>query len=733
MIKRALLTLIVLYTIIAGATYNGILAPELRLIDVIMVVVVLLGWMVWRRRWTWYRTPLDWAIVLWICAFAFSLITNLDSWRRIVIGLWFIALYIGTWYLLYDVFANGALKRLWLIDALLMSGVPVVFVGYAQVENALVNQMPLPRPVGTLGNANALAAFLVMLLPFIAGRLYKVKTVPMRVLLAVYGLAALGLLVLSFSRGGWIAGAVALAVWVGLSLPLAKWWAQISLSGRIVIGLLVMCIAAVSTYFVLASFGIVGRSVELRTWIYQTALRLFAEHPLTGTGLFTFGAGLARLNSLPPQEPHSHAHNLILNVAAEMGIVGLLALALTTFVVVQLAHRNRRDPLAAMAVASFAGFAVHQMFDMPIMMPMLALLALVILSLIVPTESRPIRARWPWVLSAVGGFMLAVSGVWNAVNYSNYVGALRTGLGSGEYGVAAARLQPLIDGDPASAIYEQQRGMLLGLQATAGEPQAAQDGAVSFERFTNLEPSYASGFANLAALDEQIGKLNEAAAAMREAILLAPQWSLVYRAGVYIEAAGDATEALDVYRQVLRIYPDVSLLPDWNASPVRRAIPINTNSLSPLAQTVLALENGGVAQQIWTAFPEHTLDVSRYHIVALMLALARGDQNSARSELQAAQHSALTYVDRSWSYLGMALLDPSQVEMALANAREALTLGPADPDWELGQNIAYIQFLQVAIPRQFLPQVGYSEIDAVLTHLLYSPDALSKLRAASRE
>ncbi len=66
----------------------------------------------------------------------------------------------------------------------------------------------------------------------------------------------------------------------------------------------------------------------------------------------------------------------------------------------------------------------------------------------------------------------------------------------------------------------------------------------------------------------------------------------------------------------------------------------------------------------------------------------------------------------------------------VAAAQKALEIAPTGGDWELGANIAYIQYLQLAIPRQFLPQVGYSEVDLSLMHLLNDADALAKLRAA---
>ena len=730
MLKRAALIVLVAYTILLGATFDGVLNSTRRLVDVLLFGAITILWLIARRRWHWHRTPLDGAILLWCLAFLVSLTANAVSWRRIVIALWFMSTYIVVWYLLQDALANGALRRAWLVDALLIAGVPAVFVGCAQIELALTRGQPLLRPVGTLGNANALAAFLVALLPFIAGRFAKARTPLARVLFGFYGVAVLVLLGFTFSRGGWIGAAVALAVWIFLSFPMFRLWADLPRPRKIsVVGVLAVG-ALLGAFVIIKSLDLGGRGLEFRTWIYETAIRLFADRPLTGYGLFTFGAGLSRLNSLPPLEPHSHAHDVVLNVAAELGVIGLVALVLTTWAIVR--HlRKPSDPIAVMAVAAFAGFAAHQLLDMPVMMPSIALVALLLLVLAMPAQVPVNRGRWQPVLISVASLGLFIMGLWAALQYGQYIAALSDGIASGDYQTAAERLTELSKADPALAIYPEQRGILLGLAAAAGDVPSAQEAAASFAQFVQMEPSYVTGWANVAALYEQLGDFRKAADAMSHAAQLAPHsWSLLYRSGNYAEAAGD-TSALSLYHQLLSLNYDVALLPDWKDTVLRRGIPISEERYSSLAQTILLLIRGETseAQRTWKAYAGHTLDASSYHTVALMLAQAQGDPSSAAQEFRDAQNVAQTRNDRGWTHLGAALLNSEQFQPEIAAAKAALEVVQTESDWSFGANIGYLQYLRLTIPRQFLPQVGFTDVEPVLLYLLSDNDALSDLAA----
>ncbi|MEP7290964.1 MAG: O-antigen ligase family protein [Chloroflexota bacterium] len=737
-LPRFLIALLILYSILAGGTFDGILNAQRRTQSVIVLGVVVVTWLAirWRSKFRWHHTPLDLPILLWVAAFAVSLLANAESWRRIAIGLWYVGLYIGVWYVLQDALANHKLRREWLVDALLIAGVPVGFVGFAQVELALTSGLALPRPVGTLGNANALAGFLVLLLPFAAGRLMLARTPLTRMLLAVYSVAILLLLLLSFSRGGWLGAGVALVVWASLRFPLSKWWGKRRRRYKLALVAAGILIAAGGLLVVVQSFGLGGRGLDLRAWIYETALHMIGERPLTGSGLFTFGAGLARLNSLPPFEPHSHAHNILLNVAAELGIVGVLALVLTAWVILRAALRLRHtpDPIAVMGFAAFAGFAAHQMVDLPAMMPALALFAFIALALFVLPGAEVVRsrARWQPALVAALALLLTATGIWSALQYSSLVAALSDGIGRGDYRAAAERIEALSESDPALAIYPQQAGMLLGLAAADGDADAARAAVEQFRRYTRLEPSYASGWANLAAMYFANGDLTPAADAMRKAVDLAPQsGSLVYRYGVYSEAANDALNARAAYTHLLALNPDAPILPDWDQSPLRREVASGDRTLSPYARAILLLESGDLsdARALWSE-GGYVGDYSNVHVVQMIFALADGNHALAEAELQAASRAAADRSARAWVYLGAALLDPANFDAQIASARLALEVAPTAIDWELGQNINYIQYLSLAIPRQFLPQVGYIIDDTALLRLLGSTDGLRALRAA---
>jgi O-Antigen ligase len=170
-------------------------------------------------------------------------------------------------------------------------------------------------------------------------------------------------------------------------------WSALALLG----GVFLVAVAA----GLLASGGGVGGAAQTvaearvnlaspdRTGALHAAFRLVAQHPLTGTG---------------PRQPdlrwkgHDHGsqlyayvHNEYLQITAELGLVGLVLLAILLVAIACMLWRARPTSRAtttttwAGVVAAAAAFAVHSGFDFVWHLPAIALTMTLLVGLVLPT------------------------------------------------------------------------------------------------------------------------------------------------------------------------------------------------------------------------------------------------------------------------------------------------------------------------------------------------------------
>jgi O-antigen ligase len=731
MLTRPFFIALVCYLLNLGATFNGVFLPDVAAMTLPLMAVLLILWLLarWRSRWKWYQPPLYAALFVWSAAIALSLLSNAGDWRRILIGVWYAGVYLLVWYILSDALANNAIKRTTLIDSLLVAGVILLIVGYWQLFNVITNgwRYPglfgLPRPTSIVGNPNSLAAILVVMIGFAAGRWLSVSSHLWRLILAVYLIATLLLMVLTYSRGGWIGAAAALAVVFGL------WMLQRGLRSYQQIRrafvrqrpLIRAAVAGAATVILLAgmmagvilmnSFNETGRSAELRTYIWETALTLFREKPITGHGLFTFGKGLERLNSSPPVTPHSHAHNLPLNVLAELGLVGGVALILSValaFHAIRLnwkASGDRERAILIPGIAGAVGFGGHHLFDMPMVMPAIALTGLLALMAAV-SPAHPEPMRWAWrrighgVALAGMGIVLIAAGWWSSRVYADYVRIVF--LEGGDYADTAQRMQPVLQADPEMAIYHWQQAILYGLAAAENDQYASLSEA-AFERFVQREPQNAMAWANIAALRWQQGEI--ALEAFEHALTLAPEsWQLALVVGQRAEQAQDTDRACRAYQQAVEIEPMVYFHPVITSA---GAVCSGEFAQSAAAYTAMLQSPG-------------TIEIES-PVAALVLDalddLQRGDRDEALRNLQLAENALYSddMENLAWLRFGQA----KYADEGFEEVRQMLTVEGIEPDYRTGINIARSQFLREIWPRQFLPQVGYESGDPLLVRLLW--------------
>jgi putative inorganic carbon (HCO3(-)) transporter len=754
LLVRTALAVLGTYAVLGGATGSGLLTPQYRMMTLAFIALVAAGWLLvrWRRGWTWHQTPLDIALLLWILAVGLSLLVNLDSWRRIAIGVGFALVYLGLWYIAQDAIANKGLKRQALIEALLIAGLVVLLFGAVQLLGSFklvgFRLADIPRLASTLDNPNFLGAFLMLLIPLTIGYLLTVRSRAARILLGTYIALALALLFITQSRAAWIGTAVSLGMLVILLLAhhnmlsatrLKAWWRAQSLAIRTIVsgaGVLIVVAGIGMSLWLIHSLSMPGRTVDLRTYIYDAAFQMFQKKPLTGYGLFTFGRGLTKLASTPPYTPHNSAHNLPLNVAAELGLFGLLALLVTAVLVVWAMWRNWRTSggsqriLLSGAIAASTGLAVDHLLDYPTTLtPVVAIVAILTLVLatapLTPRPVMPIRGRIQTVLLAGVCAALLVVGFWNTGIYADYVSVLRdSAQGSDPLGVAR-RLQQVIDADPDMPIYSLYQGYFFGLAANGGDMTAAREGVTAYRRFCDLEPYYAPAWADLGALYWQLGQQKEAIGAMEKAAKLAPlAWNLQYVLGTYYEATGAMEDASRSYRDALNTYPDASLYAEWQQTGFRRGLARENAGYSIQARVVQLLNAGKAneARQLWEALPPGESGLASNRIISGILALDAGDRQAAVDQLALAEKATPDAPNDPWIHLGTAYLarfdgNKAGAQNELDAIQNSLLAGSGGIDDRISA-IAYAQFWSVGLRQYFLPQVFAPPTDAVFMSLL---------------
>lgn len=549
-----------------GATFHGTVIPDSQPLTFGLIALSLMLWLANRRggRWRWRVSSLDATLPLWAIAIVASSIANPETASRSAIGLWFVLLYVGTWYVLHDLVTNYAAAREWLIDGLLSAGILLMLFSLLQM---LMSGRWL-QPVSLIGNANALGTVMLVVVPIAIGRMLATSRLLFGIIWAAYATSAVAIVMLTLSRGAWLGLIAAVCTLLVLYLQgrnllsigqLRRRWRTLGLTSRRFIfagATIAVLVVGLLLGLVLNSFSIRERRAELRGEIWVSALLQFAEKPLTGRGLFTFGYHYNRHVSVPPALAYAHAHSLPLNIAAELGILGIVVLVVTVSRVVGSFRRawsirasEDRIPLLRNA-AAIVGFGVHHIFDTTSMMPAVALLGLLLLvTLPAPEDKLAMVTRGRRFALQTGTAVLWIAVIffgWRGSEVNRrYLQALRlsdygaTGRTAEEvesaYRNALSIMDEVVAREPEMPAYLQQQAFLSGLLAAQGDPQALDEAIAAFERFLAMEPDNAISWANLAALYWQSGDRAKAVIALESAVALAPKSGLfVYNLATYL-------------------------------------------------------------------------------------------------------------------------------------------------------------------------------------------------------
>lgn len=728
---RALTALLIAYTLTLGGTFHGMLLPALHIVSLVLLTLAVL---IWIPRWR--GTPLDPVLALWAGAYAVAVIAHPTG--RAWIGLWYAGLYAGVWWVLSNLRQAGMPGR-WLTDGALLTSIPIIVLALVQVADwfpawrALEVEVAFvpPRPVSTLGHPNPLGCLLAMLLPLgLVRTRWSVRPLD-RALWAIWVMLAGGTLYLTYSRGAWLGAALGVLVLTGARLNPLRWWRQQPAGTRrtIAAGGAVLALAGLILVLItLSAFDTPRRSSGQRLHLYRVAWQSFLDYPLTGTGPFTFGLTLLDHSSTPPEQPHAHAHNLILNVAAELGLPGLFALAATGLLIIRRGGRSvqrRTDPgeraHAAACLAGLMALAVHSMVDMPGMVPAVALLGIALLAVgIDPAGSAARRPPRALTCTAGTGLWAAVllAGWYSAAVYTVYLAAL-----PGDGGATCDdTLERAAESFPPLALYDAELGYACGLAGDTGTAIAA------YRRALEAEPPHALWWANLAALYWQAGQSDDALDAMRRAADYAPGApDLWLNLGRFYEEQGDSNEAREAYRRALEASSEWSTISFWDETDLRRALLAEHLPPPPYyvqARTLWQAGDRAGALAVLRQRIDRDPSQPGPYVRLARLYLTSGDLESARDQLAAARVLAHTGHDRAWlevveAELARAASDEASWADHMAQARRWLWPDSTGYPMVYGENdVAIYQFLRLRPRGALLPSLIAYSPDPELVDLL---------------
>lgn len=281
-----------------------------------------------------------------------------------------------------------------LVDALLAAGVVVCLVGIFMFitgtgAGVITAEAGTARLASVYGSPNNVALFLGRCIPF-ALAFALIRTDTRR---RLYGAAVTSLMtatgLLTLSAGGLFIGIpAALVAVLLLTYRRRARWAIMTLLGM---GGVAAALAMRSARFArLLDFSEGTNFFRLRVW--QSALQIIRDHPITGLGLDQFLYAFRGRYMLPDawQEPAlSHPHNIILDYWTRLGIYGVILLFLSQFAFWRAAlhaYRRMSQPISRAliigAMGSMVNLLAHGIVDNSVFVQDLAYIYVLMIGLI---------------------------------------------------------------------------------------------------------------------------------------------------------------------------------------------------------------------------------------------------------------------------------------------------------------------------------------------------------------
>lgn len=208
------------------------------------------------------------------------------------------------------------------------------------------------RATSLFAGPNNYATYLILSLPLVwqlsrASKVWILALIP-----------AAAMLALTRSEGAWLG--------LGVALCWARCWELAPSVRRLLAGAALVLLGGV---LVLAMRWLdaeqLNRISDGRYYLFRAGVEMVREAPWTGVGIGNFFSLLSVFypEGIAGRAVHEHAHNLYLQVAAELGLPGLLVLVVPIWSALRRAAKLGRDPLARGLALGLAAVFAHSITD----------------------------------------------------------------------------------------------------------------------------------------------------------------------------------------------------------------------------------------------------------------------------------------------------------------------------------------------------------------------------------
>ena len=338
---------------ILGVGFFLALSPELT---TVFLLIGSIAWLIklWKiKEYKFKRTAFDLPIACFAGFSALSILSSPDM------GFSFYNYYnlVGRYVLVYYLFVQNisSMRQVrQLIMVMLTAGIGAVFYGLYQYVHGIDvtsmlwidgDQFPelKTRVFSTMQNPNIFAGYLLVMLCMFFGLFTKMKTIKMKSCMVFLFALFFICLALTYCRGAILTLAVVLGCY-GIMKSKKLFFLMV------LAGMLAAAFDTSITERVLSSFNANDSSSQMRLAMWESTVAMVIEHPFFGIGWGAYFMVYPYYDFFiqNPDVLIVHAHNMYLNIAAEIGLFGFAAFCICLFGHMQKAFsmaQARENPL----------------------------------------------------------------------------------------------------------------------------------------------------------------------------------------------------------------------------------------------------------------------------------------------------------------------------------------------------------------------------------------------------